>query len=162
MVPHIPLYFRFAHVVFGRGFAADVRFLGRATCAREFGSTWMYGVNPGVLAEEGDSMPSAYANFRNALVGVLFDLAEEADGFETFRAAARSFFDATDDVSVREWLSAREAIRAGHDPGIDAGLDLHKETGEPPSGFTVVEVHPAEADPDLNHFIPDQPNLLAA
>ena len=159
---HIPLYFRFEQVVFGRGFVADIRFLGRATCTREFGSTWMYGVNPGALAEEGETMQSAYANFRNALVGVFFDLAEESDGCEAFRAAARSFFEGTDDESVREWVEAREAVRAGQDPELDGGLDLQKETGEPDAGFAVVEVHPAEVVPDLNHFVPHQPHLLAA
>ena len=159
---HIPLYFRFEQVVFGRGFVADICFLGRATCTREFGSTWMYGVNPGALAEEGETMQSAYANFQNALVGVFFDLAEEADDFEAFRAAARSFFEATDDESVREWVEAREAVRAGQDPELDSGLDLRKETEEADSGFAVVEVGPAEVVPGLNHFVPHQPNLLAA
>lgn len=158
----VPLYFHFEQAVFGRGFVADIRFLGRATCRREFGSIWMYGVNPGALAEEGGTMQSAYANFRNALVGVFFDLAEEADGFDAFRTAARSFFEATDDESVREWVEAREAVRAGHEPELDSDLDLRRETGEPDSGFTVVEVHPAEVVPELNHFVPNQPNLLAA
>lgn len=159
---HIPLYFRFEQVVFGRGFLADVRFLGRATCTQEFGSTWLYGVHPGALAEDGESLRSACTNFRNALAGVLFELAEEAEGFEAFRGAVRSFFDATDDTSVREWVAAREAVRAGRDPELDHGADLRRETGEPDSGFTVVEVRPAESAPDLNHFVPDQPHLLAA
>jgi len=55
---HVPLFFRFGHVVFGRGFVADVRFLGRATCTREFDSVWMYGVNPSALAAEGDTLQS--------------------------------------------------------------------------------------------------------
>lgn len=159
---HVPLYFHFEHVVFGRGFVADIRFLGRATCTREFGSTWMYGVNPGALAEEGETMQAAYANFRNALVAVFFDLAEEADSFETFRASARSFFEATDDESVREWVEAREAVRAGQDPELDEKLGLRRETGEPDPGFAVIEVRPTEVVPDLNHFVPHQPNVLAA
>ena len=158
----IPLYFRFEQAIFGRGFIADVRFLGRATCRREFGSTWMYGVNPGALAEEGETMQSAYLNFRNALVGVFFDLAEEAEGLDAFRAAARSFFEATDAVSVREWVEAREAVRAGNGPELDSGLDLRRETGEPGSGFAVIEVLPGEVAPRLNHFAPNQVNLLAA
>ena len=126
---HVPLYFHFEHVVFGRGFVADIRFLGRATCTREFGSTWMYGVNPGALAEEGETMQAAYANFRNALVAVFFDLAEEAGSFEAFRASARSFFEATDDESVQEWVEAREAVRAGQDPELDENLDLRRGNG---------------------------------
>lgn len=34
---HIPLFFPFEQVVFGRGLVADVRFVGRVTCTREFG-----------------------------------------------------------------------------------------------------------------------------
>ncbi len=158
---HVPLFFRFAQVVFGRGFMADVRFLGRVTCTREFGSTWMFGVNPGALAEDGENMRDAYANFRHAIVGVLFDLAAEADNVEQFRSAAQSFFEATDDVSVGEWFEAREAICSSEDPVFD-GPALRRETGDPDPGFVVEEVAPGHATADLNHFIPDQLALLAA
>ena len=158
----IPLFFRFQQVVCGKGFLAEVRFEGRATCAREFGSTWMYGVNPGALAEEGTDMKAAYANFRNALVGVLFDLAEDAGSFEEFRAAARSFYEATDRDSVVEWEEARRRVRQGADPGVDDDLDLRRETGEPDPCFRVIEVRPAAISPALNHFAPDQPSRLAA
>lgn len=159
---HVPLYFRFEHVVFGRGFMADIRFLGRATCTRDFGFTWMYGVNPGALAEEGETMQSAHTNFRNALVAVFFHLAEEADSFEAFRTSARSFFEATDIESVREWVEAREAVRAGQDPELDENFDLRRETEELDSGFAVVEVLPTEVVPGLNHFVPHQLTVLAA
>ncbi len=159
---HVPLFFRFGHVVFGRGFVADVRFLGRATCTREFGSVWMYGVNPGALAEEGDTLQAACSNFRNALAGVLFDLAEGAADFADFSEAAQSFFEATDETSANEWLAAREAVRAGEDPGLDPGTELRRETGDPEFGFRVTEIHTPEAAPALNHFAPDQPHLLAA
>ena len=159
---NIPLFFRFEHIVFGRGFLADVRFPGRATCAREHGSTWMYGVNPGALAEEGNDMKSAYANFREALAGVLFDLAEESGSFEEFRAAARSFYEATDSESVAEWEEARQAIRDGADPDLDPGLDLRRETGNGGPDFEVVEVPPSNISPALNHFPADQPSQLAA
>lgn len=158
---HVPLFFRFEQVVFGRGFMADVRFLGRVTCTRQFGSTWMYGVNPGALAEEGESMRDAYANFRHAIAGVLFDLATEAEDIEQFRTAARSFFEATDDTSVAEWVEAREAIRSGEDPALE-GLALRRETGDPDSGFAVEEIASSQAAPHLNHYVPDQPSLLAA
>ena len=159
---NIPLFFRFEHIVFGRGFLADVRFLGRATCTREDGSTWMYGVNPGALAEEGNDMKSAYANFREALAGVLFDLAEESGSFEEFRAAAQFFYEATDAESVAEWEEARQAIREGADPNLDPGLDLRRETGDSGPDFEVVEVLPSNISPALNHFSADQPSQLAA
>ena len=163
---NIPLFFRFEHIVFGRGFLADVRFLGRATCTREDGSedgsAWMYGVNPGALAEEGNDMKSAVANFREALTGVLFDLAEGSGSFEEFRAAAQSFYEATDAESVAEWEEARQAIREGADPDLDPGLDLRRETGDSGPDFKVVEVLPSDVSPALNHFPADQPSQLAA
>ncbi len=159
---NIPLFFRFQQVVCGKGFLADVQFEGRATCAREFGSTWIHGVNPGAIAEEGTDMKSAYANFRSALVGVFFDLAEEAGSFEELCAAARSFYEATDRDSVAEWEEARQQIRQGADPGMDAELDLRRESGEPDTGFRVIEVLPGAISPALNHFAPDQPSRLAA
>ncbi len=158
---HIPLFFQFGQIVAGRGFVADVRFLGRATCTREFGSTWIYGVNPGALAEEGESLQDAYDNFRDALVSILFALAEDAADFGAFRAAARSFFDATDGTSVDEWRTAREAIRAGETPDLDDAA-LQRITEDPDPEFTVVEVRPAEATPELNRSALDQPHLLAA
>lgn len=90
------------------------------------------------------------------------DLAEEAATFEEFREAANSFFQATDEDSVTEWEDARQAVRSGEDPKLDPGLDLRRETGNPGPGFEVREVALDGIAPALNHFAPDQPNLLAA
>lgn len=160
MSKNIPLYFRFAHIVCGQGFLADVRLHGRATCTEEFGSTWIYGVNPGGLAETGEDLKWAYAGFRDRLAGVLFDLAEEAGSFEEFRRRARSFFEATDAESVSEWEQARQAIRDGDDP--DACRNLQRELKDLAPHIEIGEVAPRAVSPKLNYLNPSQPSQLAA
>lgn len=157
---NIPLYFRFDHLVCGRGFLADVRLVGRATCTEEFGATWIYGVNPGALAESGGDLTAAYAGFRNRLVGVLFDLAEESGSFAEFHERARSFFEATDADSVSEWEEARQAIRAGNDP--HGYPDLQREVQDLHPSVDIREVTPQAVSPELNYLSPDQPSQLAA
>ena len=159
---HIPLYFRIQQTVIGQGFVADVRLLGRATCTAAFGSTWIYGVNPGALAEDGGDLKSAYASFRNRLAEVLVDLAEAAGGFVEFQERAQSFLEATDDESVAEWVEARRLVRAGKDPGVDSELNLRRETGELTPSCEIRNVSSAALSPALNRLTPDQRTRLAA
>ena len=118
---NVPLYFDFRQLVAGNGFLAEIRMRGRATCVEEFGSTWVHGVNPGGLADNGDDLASAYANFRLGVIGVLFDLAKRADDLDQFHQAALTFLRETDDESVAEWEAARQTIREGDRP--ETGLD---------------------------------------
>lgn len=118
-MPHLPLYFDVRQVVAGRGFLAAVRMRGRATCMEDFGSIWIYGVNPGGMAEHGPDRRSAYSNFRRFLVGVLSDIAEDAADFAEFRAAVTDFLEETDAESVDEWTEARREIRGGRVPEVD-------------------------------------------
>lgn len=102
----IPLCFQFRTPVYGRGFVADVRIRGRITRVEEYGSTCIYGVNPGGLAAGGEDVNSAYLDFKSGLAATLFDLAKDANTFREFKAAAQDFIAATDDESVAEWESA--------------------------------------------------------
>lgn len=102
----IPLYFQFRTPVHGQGFVADVRIRGRITRVEEYGSTCIYGVNPGGLAAGGEDVNSAYLDFKSGLAATLFDLAKDANTFREFKAAAQDFIAATDDESVAEWESA--------------------------------------------------------
>ncbi len=160
-VKYIPIYFRFRQIVCGRGFIAYVGFLGRATCTRESDAIWMGGVNPGALADAGETLETAYVNFRHTLVSAFFAFAETAVDFQEFREDAQSFFEATDDVSVNEWKVVREAIRAGARLDEDSA-GLQRETGDPDPNFTVVELQPDKALPEMNYFEPHQPAWLAA
>lgn len=122
----LPIYFDFKVRISGRPFGADVRIRGRVTCVEEFGAVWMYGVNPGSLAERGHDVQSAYEAFRQGVAEVLCDLAESAPDFESFREAATAFVATTNRASVTEWETARQAIRRG----AAAQVDLRRETGE--------------------------------
>lgn len=123
---HLPLYFDFRAFVEGQGFVAAIRIRGRATGMPEFGSYWIYGVNPGGLAQNGADLASAYANFRRGIIQILFDLADRAADFAEFEDAARSFLFSTADGIVEEWNEARRKIQAG--PVPDVGL--RPETAE--------------------------------
>ena len=102
----VPLYIQFRTPVYGQGFVADVRIRGRITCVEEYGSTCIYGVNPGGLAAGGEDVNSAYLDFKSGLAATLFDLAKDANTFREFKTAAQDFIAATDDESVAEWESA--------------------------------------------------------
>lgn len=122
----LPLYFDLRAVVAGDGFRASVGMRGRITCEEEFGSTWMYGVNPGGLAENGEDLESAYANFRRALTEIIGDSARQAADFGAFRADIEEFLLGTTEDLVAEWVAARRRIRAGS----ISDLGLQQETAD--------------------------------
>lgn len=157
---HLPLYFEFRGFVEGRGFVAAIRMRGRATATEDFGSTWIYGVNPGGLAEHGEEVKSAYAAFRTALFGVLFDFAEEAADFSEFQREVETFLAETDDESVAEWIEARRAIREG---AAAPDLDLRRETEDLQPDLTIRNLlDPASAPTLPINVLPVEQERLAA
>lgn len=157
---HLPLYFDFRTFVEGQGFVAAVHMRGRATGMPDFGSYWIYGVNPGGLAEHGEEVKAAYAAFRTALTGVLFDFAEEAADFSEFQREVEVFLAETDDESVAEWIEARRAIREG---AVPPNLDLRRETEDLEPELTIRNLLDPASAPTLriNVLRADQ-ELLAA
>lgn len=97
----------------GRGFLAGVTVRGRALAEREGEVVWMYGVNPGGLAENGPNADAAHEAFRRAFTLVLFDLAEEAATFSDFRDAVRGFVYQTNEPALVDWRTAVAAVRGG-------------------------------------------------
>lgn len=159
-MPHLPLYFDVRQVVAGRGFLAAVRMRGRATCMEDFGSNWVYGVNPGEIAHHGPDLKTAYANFRQFLVGVLSDIAEDAADFVEFRASVSEFLDETDAESVAEWTAARDEVRKGRVPDVD----LPREHGDLRPEVTVDDLsnaRPTEITPAINQPAGPQERLAA-
>lgn len=111
---HYPLLFAFHEAIVGRGFVAGVEVRGRAIAEQEGeGQWWVYGVNPGALAECGSGLHSAVENFRLRLKTALVDFAEEASDFQAFKQSATAFFATTDQDTEGEWEAARQAVRAG-------------------------------------------------
>jgi hypothetical protein len=120
-VTKYPVLFTYVEKVEGRGFLAEVIVDGRALLVDEGDNVWwMYGVNPGAIAEGGASQAEARIAMRETFKTVLFDMAAEAVSFEAFRVAVERFFNDTDQKSVGEWEAAVAAVRAGQvvTPGL--------------------------------------------
>lgn len=107
-----PLLFPFAEKVSGRGFATNVKMDGRILAERDEDGWWFYGVNPGAIAESGETIHEAFANFQRRLKAVLFDFASEAADFDSFKEEVERFFNQTD-ADADDWSSARDAVRSG-------------------------------------------------
>jgi hypothetical protein len=114
-----PLLFTYRDIVLGTRFAAEITVRGRALMADEGDGWWMFGVNPGGLAQGGATAGQANAEFRHSLFVVLSDWIEEAATFEEFRVRLDSFFRDCDEATVHEWEAAVAAVRDGR---VDAPL----------------------------------------
>ena len=107
------IVFSFRDTVEGSGFLARVTTQGRALIASDDDSWWVYGVQPGAIADSGDSPQGAYAAFRQAFTKVLFDFASGAESFDKFEQEVQSFFEAVDASEEDRWRAAVEALRSG-------------------------------------------------
>lgn len=156
----LPLYFDLRQIVVGNGFVASVRLRGRATGMEDFGSIWIYGVNPGALADHGPDLETACANFRHSLGLVLFGLAELAADFGAFRRALSKYLEATDRESVDEWIEARREIRGGRMPEVD--FPPESDDLEPQlQVLDLTTAGPSALTPDLNEVPAPQERLAA-
>ena len=108
-----PFFFTFSDKVEGNGFVADVRMMGTVLGMKEDDSTWMYGVQPGGIAATGENEDKAFSAFRRTYTSVLFDIAEEAVDFATFKERVEAFFNEICEETKREWDEAVEAVRRG-------------------------------------------------
>jgi len=137
-----PLLYGFREVIIGKGFAAGVHFNGRVLAEQEPEGWWIYGVNPGAIAESGATVWDAVRNFRVRLNTVLFDYAAEAPNFDSFKAQVSRFFQESDSETKEEWNEARKAVRAGK---VEAP-DLRKVTDEcpPVAMITLLKLAPNE------------------
>lgn len=109
-----PLFFRFQELVYGRGFVAGVAGTGRALgVCEDDGAWWFYGVEPGGVAECGDTPKEAHLAFLGSFRGVLLDIAQDAVDFDAFRNAVREFFHAVDVSDDARWAEASRALRRG-------------------------------------------------
>lgn len=140
-----PLLFGFRDLVAGNGYVAGVAISnGRALLVDEGDGFWMYGVNPGGLAAGGKDLGEAQSEFRTAFKSVLFDIAAEAQTFETFRTEVERFFRETNDPTLLEWNEAVAEVRLGH---TDADW-LPKKSAESTPDVEVVRLeHP---EPSVN------------
>ena len=110
---HYPILFTFIDKVSGNGFLAKVTVHGRALAADEGDGWWMYGVEPGDLAEGGASFAEAQAKFRKTFRAILFDIAEGAKDLRSFRTEIGRFFRGINQPTEEEWQAAVLEVRAG-------------------------------------------------
>ena len=108
-----PLLFQFQGALIGRGFVAEIEVTGsRVLAAFETGGdVWLYGVNPGGLAENGDSLGDAYAHFRKAVYEALIDMAKDSRTFAELKARVEAFFVTTNEPAEVDWKAALARIR---------------------------------------------------
>jgi hypothetical protein len=110
-----PLIYGLHQLVAGKGFVAAVDVRGRTLLKREEDAWWLYGVEPGGIAESGATEMEAYQNFRESLREILCDSAALATrGFKSFQADVQAITSQRNAVWEAEWEAARQAIRSGN------------------------------------------------
>lgn len=142
-----PLLCAFPETIISNGFDARIEVNARVLAVEdEPGSWWIYGVNPGAIAETGSSLHSAVRAFRERLQHVLEDYATEWSDFESFKRHVEEFFNTCDSETENEWLAAREAVRAGR---VDLP-DMRRVTEESPQRINIrlIERRPAAVTGD--------------
>ncbi len=147
-----PVIFTLRDPVAGRGYWAGVTLCGRAVMCQEDGEWWIYGVQPGAIAESGTTPGDAFFNFRNRYKGVLFDFAEEAKSFQDFEREVKRFFGQSDTEEALRWKTAFQAIRSGAvKPEDEFFAKLPKEAPEAKEPSVSVElIDLAKARPEQN------------
>ncbi len=139
-----PLVYRLRVPVFGRGFVAGVEVRGHALLVHEDdGAWWVSGVQPGGLADTGDTPASAYAAFRNGLVNVLGDSEAQTDSFAAFAADVSRLLNQVSDADRVGWTEARARLRAGAVVTEPFLATLPREVGEVACGGDVVRLDDA-------------------
>jgi hypothetical protein len=101
-------------LVAGNGFIAHVLIRGRCLLeetSEDFVS--ILGVNPGAVAGDGTNSGEAYHDFLERVRLIVFDLADEADSFETFHERVSQFVDQTNRPNEKLWKAAVSRVRAG-------------------------------------------------
>jgi hypothetical protein len=113
--PHAwPLIFRYLGPVLGNGFVALVELHGRILARPEDGDEMsIEGVNPGGFAVGTHPIRSAKLELQRTLTGILIDIAQDAESFETFQKDIEAFFWETDAQSEGEWEACVKEVRSG-------------------------------------------------
>jgi hypothetical protein len=140
-----PLIYGFRELVAGAGFYAGVKVDGSALLKKEQDGWWMYGVQPGGIAERGETEYEAYLRFKQSFREVLADSATLCSSFDAFRAEVELLGRQVNDGWAAEWNQAREALRRGDLQPVGAMADLPRKTGEVDAGIAVVELRRGSA-----------------
>lgn len=109
-----PLFFKYRELLAGDGFLAGVTTTGRVILVQEQeGEWWMYGVQPGGIAEWGETPDAAHAAFRRAFHAVLIDIMNGAEAADDFKRGVDDFVNVVNVGNLKIWEAAVEAVRNG-------------------------------------------------
>lgn len=146
------LVFEWTEPVMGPGFLAAVRACGRALMVHEGAEEgwWLYGVEPGGVAEGGASSKEAHLEFIVALRHFVQDVAARSGSFDGFKEAVEQFFSQVDEEDAARWEEAARHLPA--DTEIpDPFLASLKRGPVPQCGVRVDRLEdPASYSPELN------------
>ena len=143
-----PLLFTFRDKIEGRDFVAEVVAHGRVLAVEEQEGWWLYGVQPGDLAESGTTAQEAVAAFRKTFTEILLDIVTSVTDVSALRDEVQRWFAAVNEPTEREWREAVEEVRAGR-----VTAELQKESAESPRWVEVVllkkAAQPLALDPPM-------------
>lgn len=113
-VKRYPLFFNHGGLVAGQGFIAQVAIEGRVLVEETDDNFFTaLGVNPGSSAGHGATLSEAMHALKDDIKLVIFEIAEEASGFEDFEKRVREFVLLTRSADQAEWDEAVALVRAG-------------------------------------------------
>jgi hypothetical protein len=124
-----PLAFTFRDLVMGNGFVASVVLEGRGLLTEEVdGSFWVYGVQPGGLADGGENRDAALCKFKNGYLSVLYDIAAKAANFAAFEKDVAEFFRQVNAPNRKVWQTVLAKVRRSK--RVLDGLDRENVDGK--------------------------------
>ncbi len=146
-----PLFFTFKELVYGDGFVAECAMQGRALAVQEEEREWWFnGVEPGGLAERGETLNDAYFSFRDTLKEILFDISYTAETFEAFEAKVKRFMHDVNRPHDEDWWLSVEAGRKGELQAPAPNMREHDADKEAYAYVTLVD--PAKVKPSGNEL----------
>ena len=142
-----PLFMNSRAPVAGNGFWAGVTVKGRGLLVLEDDGDGpeyhLYGVNPSGLCARGPSAEEAHKDFLGMLRAVMYDVAEEAPDFGSFKGRLEALVRETNGFYEERWQEALNLVRS-------QAIDLPgaaREPGESPPFVEVVRIsEPKPAD----------------
>ena len=144
-----PLLFSYRDLIAGRGFVAGVSIVGRVLLEVNDGECWMYGVQPGGFAGGGADKNTAFCEFKNSYLSVLYDLAIEARTFDAFKSQVESFFAQINLLNAQEWDAALAAVRQ-NGTSLEGLAKVNADSQQ--CGVQVVLLDMAQTTPQDNQF----------
>jgi hypothetical protein len=135
-----PLIYGFRELVAGAGFVAGVTVDGCALLKKEEDGWWLYGVQPGGIAERGDTEYEAYLRFKQSFREVLADSAALYESFDAFKEDLEKLAAQVNGARATEWNATRQAVRNGELKPEGTLADLPRVTADVHVGIRVIQL----------------------